>query len=138
MLVTARSACRSSAAVVALSARHRLPAIFDAREFADAGALLSYGPNIDATVEFRGDFLYISRAGTNETLAAWPAGSIVQIEPPDPDGVVTYGRRSDLEVLLTDDPATIATLGQHFKPEAKWTRRRWSASSAATKQQSGR
>ena len=85
---------------------------------------------IDATVEFRGDFLYISRAGTNETLAAWPAGSIVQIEPPDPDNVVTYGRRSDLEVLLTDDPATIATLGQYFKPEAKWTRRRWSGLAA--------
>ena len=34
--------------IVDLSARHRLPAVFDAREFAEAGGLMAYGPNIDA------------------------------------------------------------------------------------------
>lgn len=33
--------------VIELSHRYRMPGIFDAREFADAGALLSYGPNLD-------------------------------------------------------------------------------------------
>jgi putative ABC transport system substrate-binding protein len=28
--------------------KHRLPAVFDAREYVDAGGLMSYGPNIDA------------------------------------------------------------------------------------------
>ncbi len=34
--------------VIELSNQHRIPGIFDAREFAEAGALLSYGPNLDA------------------------------------------------------------------------------------------
>jgi ABC-type uncharacterized transport system substrate-binding protein len=32
--------------VVALAAQHRLPAVFDAREFAKAGGLMTYGPNV--------------------------------------------------------------------------------------------
>jgi ABC-type uncharacterized transport system substrate-binding protein len=32
--------------VVALAAQHRLPAVFDAREFADAGGLMTYGPHV--------------------------------------------------------------------------------------------
>jgi ABC-type uncharacterized transport system substrate-binding protein len=31
-----------------LTRKHRLPAIFDAREYVEAGGLMSYGPNIDA------------------------------------------------------------------------------------------
>lgn len=34
--------------VIELSQRYRIPGIFDAREFAEGGALLSYGPNLDA------------------------------------------------------------------------------------------
>ncbi|MGC2078826.1 MAG: ABC transporter substrate-binding protein [Xanthobacteraceae bacterium] len=33
--------------VAALSRKHRLPAVFDAREYVEAGGLMSYGPNID-------------------------------------------------------------------------------------------
>jgi putative ABC transport system substrate-binding protein len=33
------------AQLVALSARHTVPAIYDSREFAEAGGLMSYGPN---------------------------------------------------------------------------------------------
>ena len=32
--------------MVALTAQHRLPAVFDAREFADAGGLMTYGPHV--------------------------------------------------------------------------------------------
>jgi ABC-type uncharacterized transport system substrate-binding protein len=32
--------------VVALAAQHRLPAVFDAREFANAGGLMTYGPHV--------------------------------------------------------------------------------------------
>ena len=33
--------------VGALASRYRMPGIFDAREFVEAGALMSYGPNLD-------------------------------------------------------------------------------------------
>jgi putative tryptophan/tyrosine transport system substrate-binding protein len=32
--------------IVSLAAKHRLPAIYEHRDFADAGGLLSYGPDI--------------------------------------------------------------------------------------------
>jgi len=35
--------------VAELCRRYRLPAVFDAREYVEAGGLMSYGPNIDAT-----------------------------------------------------------------------------------------
>jgi putative ABC transport system substrate-binding protein len=34
--------------VAELCRKHRLPAVFDAREYVEAGGLMSYGPNIDA------------------------------------------------------------------------------------------
>jgi putative ABC transport system substrate-binding protein len=34
--------------ITELCRQHRLPAVFDAREYVEAGGLLSYGPNIDA------------------------------------------------------------------------------------------
>ena len=35
--------------IAELSRKYRLPAVFDAREYVEAGGLVSYGPNIDAT-----------------------------------------------------------------------------------------
>jgi putative ABC transport system substrate-binding protein len=32
--------------IIGLAAKHRLPAVYEAREFAEAGGLISYGPNI--------------------------------------------------------------------------------------------
>ena len=36
--------------LVALATQHRLPAIYEHREYVDAGGLMSYGPNLDAMV----------------------------------------------------------------------------------------
>ena len=36
--------------VIELSNRYRMPSIFDAREFVEEGAFMSYGPNLDATL----------------------------------------------------------------------------------------
>ena len=35
--------------IAGLSKKHRLPPVFDAREYVEAGGLMSYGPNIDRT-----------------------------------------------------------------------------------------
>ena len=35
--------------IAELCLKHRLPAVFDAREYVEAGGLISYGPHIDAS-----------------------------------------------------------------------------------------
>jgi putative tryptophan/tyrosine transport system substrate-binding protein len=45
--------------IISLSAQHRLPAMYGWREFAEAGGLMSYGPNVKAT--FRRAAVYIDR-----------------------------------------------------------------------------
>lgn len=64
--------------VIALAARHRLPTIFDAREFADAGALLSYGPNIDDI--FRRMALHVDKLLRGATAAELPIEQPTTIE----------------------------------------------------------
>jgi putative tryptophan/tyrosine transport system substrate-binding protein len=44
------------AQIVALAARHALPAVYSVREFAEAGGLLSYGPNFVSTYEQVGEY----------------------------------------------------------------------------------
>ena len=43
--------------IATLSRKHRLPAVFDAREYVEAGGLMSYGPNIDNTYRQLAGFL---------------------------------------------------------------------------------
>jgi putative tryptophan/tyrosine transport system substrate-binding protein len=45
--------------IVALSAKHRLPAMYEHRDFVDAGGLMSYGPNLDDV--FRRAAIYVDR-----------------------------------------------------------------------------
>jgi putative ABC transport system substrate-binding protein len=45
--------------ILALAAKHRLPAASQYREFADAGGLLSYGPNL--TEQFRRAAYYVDK-----------------------------------------------------------------------------
>ena len=51
--------------IVALAARHAVPAIYEWREFADAGGLISYGPSL--TDGWRQVGVYVGRvlAGAN-------------------------------------------------------------------------
>ena len=60
--------------IAELCQKHRLPAIFDAREYVVAGGLMSYGPNIDAI--YRQLATYV-----NKLLHGTPAGEL-PIEQP--------------------------------------------------------
>ena len=44
------------ARIVALAAQHALPAIYPVREFAEAGGLMSYGPNFMSTYQQVGEY----------------------------------------------------------------------------------
>jgi putative ABC transport system substrate-binding protein len=47
-----------------LSRKHRLPAVFDAREYVEAGGLMSYGPNIDGSYRQLASYAYKLLHGT--------------------------------------------------------------------------
>ncbi len=64
--------------VVELTDRHRLPAIFDAREFIDAGGLLSYGPNLDAI--FRRMATYVEKILRGVSPADLPVEQPTKLE----------------------------------------------------------
>lgn len=51
--------------VIELAAQHRLPSIFDAREYAAAGALLSYGPSLNAIFRRAADYAHRILAGAS-------------------------------------------------------------------------
>jgi len=56
--------------IVALAARHRLPAVYNSRPFAAAGGLISYGPdNLD---QFRRAAGYVDRILKGENPAELP------------------------------------------------------------------
>jgi putative ABC transport system substrate-binding protein len=60
--------------IAAQSRKHRLPAVFDAREYVDAGGLMSYGPNIDET--------YRQLAGFVSKLLHTTSPGVLPIEQP--------------------------------------------------------
>jgi putative ABC transport system substrate-binding protein len=60
--------------IAGLSRKHRLPAVFDAREYVEAGGLMSYGPNIDETYRQLARFI-------SKLLHATPPGEL-PIEQP--------------------------------------------------------
>jgi putative ABC transport system substrate-binding protein len=60
--------------IAAQSRKHRLPAVFDAREYVDAGGLMSYGPNIDET--------YRQLAGFVSKLLHATSPGVLPIEQP--------------------------------------------------------
>jgi len=45
--------------IVALAARHRLPVLYEHRDFVDSGGLMSYGPNLDEV--YRHDAAYVDK-----------------------------------------------------------------------------
>jgi putative ABC transport system substrate-binding protein len=60
--------------VAELCNQYRLPAIFDAREFADLGGFMSYGPNIDAIYR-------LLASHVDQILKGIPAGEIPIYQP---------------------------------------------------------
>jgi len=73
--------------IAALSRKHRLPAVFDAREYVEAGGLMSYGPNIDETYRQLAVFVF-------KLLHATPPGEL-PIEQPTSFELVINKRTAD-------------------------------------------
>jgi putative tryptophan/tyrosine transport system substrate-binding protein len=73
--------------IAALSRKHRLPAVFDAREYVEAGGLMSYGPNIDETYRQLAGFV-------SKLLHATPPGEL-PIEQPTSFELVINKRTAD-------------------------------------------
>jgi putative ABC transport system substrate-binding protein len=73
--------------IAELCQEHRLPAVFDAREYVEAGGLMSYGPDIDAT--YRRLATYVDKI-----LHGTPAGEL-PIEQPTAFKLVINKRTAD-------------------------------------------
>jgi putative ABC transport system substrate-binding protein len=79
--------------VAALARKHRLPAIFDAREYIEAGGLMSYGPNIDKTYRQLAGFV-------PKLLHATPPGELPIEEPTSFELVIDKRTADDIGVFL--------------------------------------
>ena len=66
------------ARIIALAAEHRLPAIYSGREYAAAGALISYG--VDQTDLYRQAASYVDRILRGEKPADLPVQAPVKYE----------------------------------------------------------
>jgi len=64
--------------VVALAARHKLPAVYYRRYFVTSGGLISYGPDVDE--QFRGAARYVDRILKGEKPADLPVQAPTKYE----------------------------------------------------------
>ena len=82
-----------------LSRKHRLPAVFDAREYVEAGGLMSYGPNIDGTYRQLASYAYKLLHGT-------PPSSLPIEQPTTFELVVNKRTSNDIGLSI---PSTLLT-----------------------------
>src|SRR5437762_1235546 len=92
-----RAATRHRDQIIALAARHQLPAIYPYRYFATAGGLISYGP--DSIDQYRRASAYIDRILKGEKPADLPVQSPTKYE--------TVLNLKTAKVLGLDVPATV-------------------------------
>jgi putative ABC transport system substrate-binding protein len=64
--------------IVAFAAQHRLPALFPDRDFAEAGGLMTYGPNLAAN--FRRAAYYVDRILKGTKPADLPVEQPMKLE----------------------------------------------------------
>jgi putative tryptophan/tyrosine transport system substrate-binding protein len=79
--------------IAKLCREHRLPAVFDAREYVDAGGLMSYGPNIDAI--YRQLAAYVAKL-----LRGTPPGELPIQQPTAFELVINKGAADAIGVAL--------------------------------------
>jgi putative ABC transport system substrate-binding protein len=88
------------ALIVTLAARHALPTVYFAREFADIGGLISYGTKVDYTHELIG--IYTGRILKGEKPADLPV-----VQPTKFDMVINL---ATAKALAIDVPPTLLAL----------------------------
>ena len=92
--------------IAGLCRKHRLPAIFDAREYVEAGGLMSYGPNIDA--------IYRQLAAYADRLLHGAPPSGLPIEQPTTFELVINKRTADA-IDLSLPPTLLALADKVIK-----------------------
>jgi putative ABC transport system substrate-binding protein len=87
--------------IAALSRKHRLPAVFDAREYVEAGGLMSYGPNIDETYRQLAGFV-------SKLLHATPPGELPIEQPTSFELVINKRTANDIGLSVPQSMLTRA------------------------------
>jgi len=87
--------------IAALSRKHRLPAVFDAREYVEAGGLMSYGPNIDETYRRLAGFV-------SKLLHATPPGELPIEQPTSFELVINKHTADDIGLSVPQSMLTRA------------------------------
>ena len=81
--------------IITFALSHRLPAIFNVRDYVEAGALMSYGPNLPDQLRRAGDYVGKILRGTNP-------GDIPVEQPTKFDLVINLTSAKALGLTVTD------------------------------------
>jgi putative tryptophan/tyrosine transport system substrate-binding protein len=87
--------------IAGLSRKHRFPAIFDAREYVEAGGLMSYGPNIDETYRQLAGFV-------SKLLHGTPPGELPIEQPTSFELVINKHTADDIGLSVPESLLTRA------------------------------